>query len=295
MQLTIVDAFTKTPGVGNRAGVVLDAGGLDAEAMQRIAAAVGASETAFVMSPPGEGAVHLRYFAPAKEIPFCGHATVATFHLLAERGLLKAPGTCRLECAMGPLDVELESLAAGGTRAWIVTPKHPWEESPVPLETVMRLMGGTVEMVDRSLPVLRTGYRLVVPLRRREDVWDLAPRADALAEVLRAHGLNGVYVFTRETKDASSVAHSRYFPPVIGVAEDPVTGAAAGPLGMYLATRGVLALPAEGGTVRARIEQGDAMGKPGRIEVEVTGRAGQPERARIGGVAVTVLEGTLRA
>lgn len=188
--------------------------------MQRIAAAVGASETAFLMSPPGAGPVRLRYFAPAMKIPFCGHATVATFHLMAERGLLKSPGTYRLECAMGPLDVDLESLEKGGTRVWSVTPKHPWEESPVPLETVMRLVGGTVEMVDRSLPVLRTGYRLVVPLRRREDVWSLSPRSSALAEVLRAQGLNGVYVFTRETKDASSVAHSRYFPPMIGVPED---------------------------------------------------------------------------
>jgi PhzF family phenazine biosynthesis protein len=295
MQLTIVDAFTKTPGEGNRAGVVLDAAGLDAETMQRIAAVVGASETAFLVAPPAEGVVRLRYFAPATEIPFCGHATVATFHLLAERGLLKSPGTYRLECAAGSLDVELESLEMRGARAWIVTPRQPWVESPVPLETVMPLLGGAVEMVDRSLPVLRTGYRLVVPMRRREDVWNLSPHSRALAELLRPQGLNGVYVFTRETKDASSVAHSRYFPPVIGVAEDPVTGAAAGPLGMYLATQGVLTLPAEGGTVRARVEQGDAIGKPGRIEVEVTGRAGAPERARIGGVAVTVFEGTLRA
>ena len=294
MQMTLVDAFTKTPGAGNRAGVVLDAAGLDAEAMQRIAAVVGASETAFLVSPPGEGPVRLRYFAPAVEIPFCGHATVATLHLLAERGLLKSPGTYRLECGMGLLDVELEALESGGTRAWIVTPMPPWVESPVALETVMRLLGGTAEMVDRSLPVLRTGYRLVVPLRRRDDVWNLSPQSRALAEFLRPHGLNGVYVLTRETKDASSVAHSRYFPPVIGVAEDPVTGAAAGPLGMYLATRGLLALPEDGGTVRGRIEQGDAMGKPGRIEVEVTGRAGAPEKARIGGVAVTVFEGTLR-
>ncbi|QSQ25000.1 PhzF family phenazine biosynthesis protein [Pyxidicoccus parkwayensis] len=294
MQLTIVDAFTKTPGEGNRAGVVLDAAGLDAEAMQRIAAVVGASETAFLMAPPTDGVVRLRYFAPAVEIPFCGHATVATLHLMAERGMLKAPGTYRLECAMGTLDVELELVEPRGARAWIVSPVLPWKESPVPLETVMRLLGGTVEMVDTSLPVLRTGYRLVVPMLRREDVWNLSPHARALAELLRPHGLNGVYVFTRETKDASSMAHSRYFPPVIGVVEDPVTGAAAGPLGMYLATRGVLALPEEGGKARARIEQGDAMGKPGRIDVEVTGKAGAPERARIGGVAVTVLEGPLR-
>jgi PhzF family phenazine biosynthesis protein len=295
MQLTLVDAFTQTAGAGNRAGVVLDAGGLDAEAMQRIAAVVGASETAFLLSPPGQGPVRLRYFAPLEEIPFCGHATVATFHLLAERGLLKSPGTYRLECAAGTLDVALESLGTRGTRVWIVTPNLPWVESPVPLETLMGRVGGTVEMVDPSLPVLRNGHRVVVPLRRRADVWDLVPRPGALTEVLRPHGLSGVYVFTRETKDASSVAHSRYFVPGIGVAEDPVTGSAAGPLGMYLATRGLLVLPAEGGTVRTRIEQGDAIGKPGRIEVEVTGRAGQPERARIGGVAVTVMEGTLRA
>jgi PhzF family phenazine biosynthesis protein len=293
MQLTIVDAFTRNPGAGNRAGVVLDAAGLAAEAMQRIAAVVGASETAFLLSPPGEGTVRLRYFAPAEEIPFCGHATVATFHLLAEKGVLKVPGMYRLECAAGTLEVELEATGARGCRVWIVTPRLPWVESPVPLETLMSLVGGSADRVDRSLPVLRNGHRVVVPLRRMEDVWDLAPRAGALAQVLRPHGLSGVYVFTRETKDASSVAHSRYFVPGIGVAEDPVTGSAAGPLGMYLATQGLLTLPAEGGTVRARIEQGDAMGKPGRIEVEVTGRAGQPERARIGGVAVTVLVGTL--
>ena len=87
MQLTIVDAFTKTPGEGNRAGVVLDAAGLDAEAMQRIAAVVGASETAFLLSPPGEGPIRLRYFTPTDEIDFCGHATVATFVLLLRPGV----------------------------------------------------------------------------------------------------------------------------------------------------------------------------------------------------------------
>lgn len=295
MQVTIVDAFTQTPGAGNRAGVVLDTAGLDAEAMQRIAAAVGASETSFLVSRPGEGAVRLRYFTPASEIDFCGHATVATFHLLAERGVLGRSGAYRLECAAGTLDVDLEALGVKGSRVWATTPRLPWVEIPVPLETVMALVGGTVEMVDPSLPVLRNGHRLLVPMLRREDVWSLAPRSAALAELLRPHGMAGVYVFTRETKEAGSVAHSRYFAPGVGLAEDPVTGYGAGTLGMYLAARGVVELPAEGGTVRARIEQGDAMGKPGRIELEMTGRAGQPEKARIGGVAVTVFEGTLRA
>jgi len=293
MQVTIVDAFTQTAGAGNRAGVVLDAAGLGVEAMQRIAAAVGASETAFVISGPTAQGVRLRYFTPTSEIDFCGHATVATFHLLAERGLVPRAGALKLECAAGVLDVELESVDARRSRAWIVTPRHPWLETPVPLEQVLALVGGTVDMVDGSLPVRRNAHRVMVPFRRREDLWALAPRSGALDTLLRPHGLSGAYFFTRETLDASSVAHSRFFVPGMGVAEDPVTGSAAGPLGMYLAMHGVLPLPAEGGTVRARIEQGDAMGKPGRIEVEVTGRAGQPEQARIGGVAVTVLDGTL--
>ncbi len=291
MQVTIVDAFTKTPGAGNRAGVVLDAAGLDAAAMQRIAAAVGASETAFFLSAPGERTVRLRYFAPLEEIPFCGHATVATFHLLAERGVLASPGTYTLECPAGTLDVELEQ----GGRVWVTPPRPPSSESPVPVETLMALAGGTVEMVDRSLPVLRYGHRVLVPLRRREDVWSLMPRGAALDAALRPHGMSGLYVFTRDTLEAGSAVHSRYFVPGVGIPEDPVTGAAGGPVGMYLATQGLLTLPAGGGTVRTRIEQGDAIGKPGRVELEVTGRAGQPEKVRISGVAVTVLDGTLRA
>ncbi|MCP3064610.1 PhzF family phenazine biosynthesis isomerase [Myxococcus sp. K38C18041901] len=294
MQVSIVDAFTRTPGAGNRAGVVLDAAGLGVDAMQRIAAAVGASETAFVLTGPGAEGVKLRYFTPTDEIEFCGHATVATFHLLTERALLPRSGTTRLECGAGVLDVELEATEVSGSRAWIQTPKRPWAESPVSLAQALALVGGTVDMVDTSLPVLRNGHRLMVPMRRREDVWALAPRSGPLAELLRPHGMTGVYVFTRDTREAGSVAHSRYFAPGVGIAEDPVTGAAGGPLGMYLAMHGVLELPAAGGTVRARIEQGDAIGKPGRIEVEVTGRAGQPEQVRIGGVAVTVLEGSLR-
>lgn len=294
MQVSIVDAFTRIPGAGNRAGVVLDAAGLDAGAMQRIAAAVAASETAFVLSKPGDAAVRLRYFTPTDEIAFCGHATVASFHLLSERGLLNRAGHFRLDCPAGTYDVELEPVDARHSRVWIVTPQDPWRESPLPVESVMPLLGGTAEMVDRSLPVLASGHKLFVPLRRRDDVWALAPRNEALVAAGQPHGIRGVFVFTRETKDASSVTHSRYFVPGFGIAEDPVTGSAHGPLAAYLVNQGVLKLPEAGGLVRVRAEQGDAMGKPGRVELEVKGRPGALERARIGGAAVTVLEGELR-
>jgi trans-2,3-dihydro-3-hydroxyanthranilate isomerase len=294
MQVSIVDAFTRIPGAGNRAGVVLDAAGLDTGAMQRIAAAVAASETAFVLSRPGDKAVSLRYFTPTNEIEFCGHATVASFHLLSERGLLSRSGHFQLTCGAGTYDVELEPVDAGHSRVWIVTPQYPWRESPLPVEALLPLLGGAADMVDRSLPVLANGHKLFVPMHRRADVWALAPRNEALAATLRTHDLWGVFAFTRETKDASSVTHARFFAPGFGVPEDPVTGSAHGPLAAYLVNHGVLQLPQAGGAVRVRAEQGDAIGKPGRVELEVKGRPGALERARVGGAAVTVIEGELR-
>jgi PhzF family phenazine biosynthesis protein len=294
MQVSIVDAFTRTPGAGNRAGVVLDAAGLEAPAMQRIAAAVAASETAFVLSRPGDGAVRLRYFTPTREIEFCGHATVASFHLLSERGLLPRSGAIRLDCPAGTYEVELEAVDGRHSRVWIVTHQYPWRESPLPVEAVMPLLGGTAEMVDRSLPVLANGHKLFIPLLHREAVWALAPRAEALVAAAQPHGIQGVFIFTRQTHDASSVTHARFFAPGFGVPEDPVTGSAHGPLAAYLVHHGVLKLPEAGGVVRVRAEQGDAMGKPGRVELEVKGRPGALDQARIGGAAVTVIEGELR-
>jgi PhzF family phenazine biosynthesis protein len=100
-------------------------------------------------------------------------------------------------------------------------------------------------------------------------------------------------MFTRQATVPLHIVQSRYFTPAKGVSEDPVTGAANGPLAAYLAREGVLTLPAGGGGVCARAEQGYAMGKPGLVELEVTGTREHLECVRIGGVAVTVMVGTL--
>jgi len=99
LPIALVDAFTQTAGHGNRAGVVLDASALEPDAMRQAARAVAASETAFVTD---RAALYLRYFTPTTEIPFCGHATVATLHLMREKGLLP-DGPIRFGCPAGPL------------------------------------------------------------------------------------------------------------------------------------------------------------------------------------------------
>jgi PhzF family phenazine biosynthesis protein len=290
----IADAFTRSPGAGNRAGIIPDAAALDDKTMQRAAAAIAAAETAFVLPPPEGAAVRLRYFTPGDEIAFCGHATVATFHWLAETGALAVPGRHTLDCPAGRLEIELERDAKGACRVWMATPRHPFEPGPIAGATLFGLLGGSLGMRDQDLPIERAGRHLYVPIKRRSDLWSLMPQWDALTAEGERHEVRGFYAFTRDAIEPGSAAHGRYFAPSFGVREDPVTGSASGPLAEYLARYGVLTLPAGGGTVRGRLEQGDVMGKPGRPELEVTGTPEKITDVRIGGFAVTVLEGQLR-
>ena len=293
LPIAIVDAFTKTPGTGNRAGIAPDAAGMDEAAMLRAAAAVAASETAFLLPPPAGVDVRFRYFTPSAEIPFCGHATIATFHWLAEQKRIAAPGRYRMESPAGRFEIELER-SDDGVRVWMETPQFAFEDSPIPLKELVALLGGPWGILDPTLPVSRADYRIFVPLKKRADLWALVPRWDLLTPAIVAHGVKSVYAFTRDAIEPGNVAHARYFSPGFGVREDPVTGSAAGVLAGYLAKHGTLSLPSAGGVVRARVEQGDVMGKAGRVDIEVTGTPMRVERARVGGFAVTILEGSLR-
>lgn len=174
LPITLADAFTRTAGAGNRAGVVTEAAGLSETQMSAIAHAVGVSETAFMLTPPLNHGVELRFFTPTTEIPFCGHATVATFHVLAERGVLKVPGLYVLNCPAGNVEVELESVEQAPCRVWIATPQYPWSDSPIPRDRLMNFLGGNVQMIDASLPILLSGTKLFVPIARRKDLWSLS-------------------------------------------------------------------------------------------------------------------------
>jgi PhzF family phenazine biosynthesis protein len=283
--VAVVDAFTNVAGAGNRAGVVVNPPPLDNAARLAIARAIAASETAFVEVRDGGASLWLRYFTPTTEVPFCGHATVATFRYLAELGRLAWPGSFTFECGAGRHDVEVERTD-DGTRVWLTTPQYPWTENPVATESLMTVLGGTTRMLDPGLPIQRAGPKLFVPLMSRRDLFALQPHWEELVTI----GVN-VFAFTRDVVESASVAHGRFFAPKDGIREDPVTGAANGPLAAYLTNHGVLRLPKSGGVVRARAEQGDAMGKPGRVDLEVTGAGSTIERVRVGGLAVVVLTG----
>src|SRR5262245_21687462 len=114
--IALVDAFTRVAGQRNRAGVLVDAQGLSETSMQNIARAVAVSETAVVLPGTAGSRLRLRYFTPTTEVPFCGHATVATLHRLAENRYIGA-GRYTFDCLAGRLDFEIEEFD-GQFRVW---------------------------------------------------------------------------------------------------------------------------------------------------------------------------------
>ena len=273
-----VDAFTKEKLSGNPAGVVLDARGLTDEEMRRIARELNNSETAFILpGKPGEYDVQVRFFTPAKEVPVCGHATIASHYVRAmELGLDSARVVQKCGAGIFAVDVCREN---GDYRVVMSQGRAVLEE---PLSR---------EHQDRVLAALGvTSPKLMVVLRSLDKLHSLTPDLEALKELSGEIGCNGYLVFTLHPGEEPLV-HARMFGPANGVAEDPVTGIANGPMGAYLVRNGLI--PATGDEVRFTAVQGEAMGRPGSMEVRVALENGQPGEIQIVGDAVVAFRTTL--
>lgn len=263
-------AFTDDPRGGNPAGVVLDAAGLDASDMQRIAAEVGYSESAFVVAR-GVGEYDVRYFSPEAEVPFCGHATIATAVALAQRD---GPGRLVFHTAAGPVEVE-----ATGERATLTSVAPTVEDAPDNLvDGVLSSLAWTRAELDGSLPpsVAFAGARhLILAAATRDRLRRLDYDFDTLKTLMLANDLTTIALVWRA--DARTF-HARNPFPVGGVMEDPATGAAAAAFGAYLRQ-----LDGSGGTIT--VHQGEDLGRPSLLSVEIPR---DDPRIRVSGEAVPI-------
>ncbi|WP_332759814.1 PhzF family phenazine biosynthesis protein [Streptomyces sp. MT206] len=276
-------AFSDDPEGGNPAGVVLDASGLDDAAMLGIAAGLGYSETAFLTAPPAGltaepgRAFTVRYFSPKAEVPFCGHATVATAVALAER---IGPGELVFATRAGTVPVSVE-MADGALRAVLTSVEpHVEEISPADLAEALAALDWPAADLDPALQprIAYAGARhLVLGAGTRARLADLSYDFDRLEALMRRLDLTTVQLVYRE---APALFHVRNPFPVGGVVEDPATGAAAAAFGAYARERGLA--PAD---AVLTLRQGEDMGRPGVLTVEL--RAGDP-RVRVGGAGVRI-------
>ena len=312
-KIYIVDSFTNQLFGGNPAGVVPDATGLNERQMQLIAREINASETAFVAPSPEAGVdYHVRFFTPECEVPLCGHATVATYHILSGEGYLSAGRRkIRQQTGAGVLPVELRPMSsamngdgspthtAAYTEVWMTQalPEfRPFHGDPTP---VLEALGLDSSCLDPEKPIefVSTGlWDLMLPLKNLDCLRKINPDHAALASLNKAQGVISTHVWTFETTDTNAgpdhTAHVRNLAAAVGVPEDPVTGTANGAFGSYLTKNRLL--PVKEGCNRFTIEQGYEIDRPGLVQVEIDcANNGTITRVQVGGSAVTVFRGEL--
>ncbi|MFF6913842.1 PhzF family phenazine biosynthesis isomerase [Streptomyces sp. NPDC012466] len=261
MEILRYVAFSTDPEGGNPAGVVLDASGADDAAMLAAAAELGYSETAFAMES-GDGSLDVRYFSPLAEVPFCGHATIATAVAHAER---HGTGRLPLRTAAGPVTVTTDRAADGTLVATLVSvaPRTvPLEEAD--LAALLAILGWSADDLDPALPprvAFAGAWHPIVAAASRDRLADLDYDMAALTALMARRDWTTIDLVRRESP---TVYHARNpFPPG-GVVEDPATGAAAAAFGGYLRELELVPVPAT-----LTIHQGADMGRPSTITVSV--------------------------
>lgn len=279
----IADVFTSTPLAGNQLAVFTDARSIPEELLIPLAREINFSETVFVYPPAADGDARIRIFIPRAEIPFAGHPVIGTAHVLAAGNTKPA---IRLETGIGTVPVRIER--DGGR------PRFGWMTQPVPkvlpVDNAAPILAA-LGVAESALPV--TLYdngmaHLYVNLANEAAVAALDPDLRALARATRppAQFVGGVNCFA----GSGTRWKTRMFAPGEGIAEDPATGSAAGPLAAHLLRHGLIS---SGELVE--ISQGAELGRPSALFARVTGTPDQIERVEVGGAAIAVASGHLDA
>ena len=254
-----VDAFTDKPFAGNPAAVCLLKEAADADWMQSVAAEMNLSETAFLV--PQDDGYELRWFTPAVEVDLCGHATLASAHVLWETGKLAADAEARFHTRSGLLTAVLN-------QNWITL------NFPTKPETPSDSPPGLAEALGvEPVYVGRNAFDYIVEVESETAVRALNPDY----ATLRTLPVRGIMVTARAQTEGLDFV-SRFFAPGSGIDEDPVTGSAHCCLGPYWA----------GKLGKTEFTAYQASPRGGLIRVSVTG-----DRVLLQGQAVTILQGQL--
>jgi PhzF family phenazine biosynthesis protein len=255
-----LSAFTTTPEGGNPAGVWIGDQLPTPAEMLRIAKHVGFSETAFLAPAEGERRV-VRYYSPEAEVPFCGHATIAAGVKLGE---LSGEGEYRFDTAPGEVVVTVRTTGGLSEAALTsVTPKHVPPTADLLRRVLVTLSWSDTELDPAIPPTLAFAgaWHFVIAVTTAERLARLAYDFDALKQIMLEADLTTIQLLWRESAD---LFHARDPFPVGGVVEDPATGAAAAAFGGYLREAKLIDVPA-----RITILQGEAMGRPSRLNVYI--------------------------
>jgi trans-2,3-dihydro-3-hydroxyanthranilate isomerase len=292
------DVFTDRALEGNQLAVFPDPTGLSAEEMQRIAREMNFSESTFIFPPETPDTdIRMRIFTPGEELPMAGHPTIgSTFALAAEGMIAKERERFVFGLGVGPTPVTLEWKGDDLDFAWMTQKLPAFEGRVTERAALAASLGlGAADLLDR-MPIEEVSCGvpfLFAPLASRAAVDRVVMNQPAYAASCKASGVaeRPLFLFTLEGggQERESI-YSRMLAPGFGIAEDPATGGASGPLGCYLAAHGLLP---PGRLSHFVSLQGVAMQRPSRIHISIGMDGSRITSVRIGGRSVLVGKGTL--
>ncbi len=293
-----VDAFTNEIFGGNPAAVVLDADGLTKNQMQKIAREMNLSETAFVFkSSSDEYDYEVKFFTPLEEVELCGHATIATFYLMASKGIIK------------PLDdiVRVEQKTLAGILPVDIFFKNKkvykimmTQSSPQKLDTfynvreIASILGIEAENIGiNTKEVLPMTYStglsdIIVPIKSEDILSKMKPDFKRISQYSSDKAVVGIHAFTMKPGDKDSI-YCRNFAPAYGIDEESATGTANGALSAYIIDNNLLDFTDN--RLEITIKQGQYMERPSYINILVERE--EKIKIKVGGEAVIVFEGII--
>ena len=292
------DVFTDRRFGGNQLAVFPDAREIPPNAMLDITREFNYSEATFVLPPDDPRHTRrVRIFTPEREMPFAGHPTVGTAHVLAHIGeiLLTGPTTRIIfEEGVGPVPVAIREQGGKPVFAQLSVAKLPEVGPPSPprdaLAAMLSLAPDDLLTGEYAPQAVSCGLPfLFIPLTNRDAVGRARVKLDLLQHTLSGYWTQEVFVFAFDPERPTSDVRARMFAPGLSVPEDPATGSACAALGGYLALRGATT----NGTRRWIVEQGFEMGRPSILDVEADTQSGAVSAVRVGGSSVVVCDGMM--
>jgi PhzF family phenazine biosynthesis protein len=268
VKVTKVYSFTRTPGQGNPAGVVLDAEGLTEHQMMKVSRILQVSETAFLFASDQTDYL-VRFFSPTREVDLCGHATIAAFTLV---GTHYASNTITMkqfiqETRVGMLQVNCFYDENGLTHVMMEQQKSEMTTLDYDNDQITDALNITEESLVCDLPRKRvsTGlFTLPVCIDSLKTLKHMKPNFQAIKGLCERFDVGSFHVFTFDTMEESSVYHARNFAPCYGVNEDPVTGTANGAVCSFLKNCNKIR------SDHVVCEQGDIINRAGRVSVDLS-------------------------
>jgi trans-2,3-dihydro-3-hydroxyanthranilate isomerase len=290
-EYVLLDVFTKTRLQGNPLAVFPSAEGITGDEMQRIANELNLSETVFLSAATRPGAIaRAQIFTPRRELDFAGHPTIGAAHVLARRHATESPFA--IEENVGLVPIESDKDTRGDPRFWLTTPDLTFFETLDAAFCARLLKVAESDVAPNASPqFVSAGSPLLFVALTTPDAVDRAELQQAyLSGALGSVNSTGTFVFARKEPASSTCfdVYARMFAPQTGIAEDPATGGATGPLAAYMLKHGLLPAHRE---LEFTSEQGTKMGRPSYLHVRVAAR-GEQLIIKVGGSVVPVAEGT---